>query len=54
MTEKEHIAELQSAVSALLEWVDSIPSAVVAEFPTMPGVDRDWVESLLQQSTNPK
>lgn len=50
---KEHdflIYELKSAVDALLEYIDAIPEGTV--LPTMPGVDRDWVESLLNNTGN--
>ncbi len=43
------IKELQSALSAALEWIDAIPKDVAAKLPTMPGFDRDWAENLLDR-----
>lgn len=39
--------DLKAAVRALLEYVDALPSEVAVALPGMPGVDRDWVESVL-------
>lgn len=44
-TLEEKVEELQNALRALLEWIDNVPQEVV--LPSMPGVDRDWIESLL-------
>lgn len=43
----EQIKGLMSALCAALEWIDAVPSDV--SLPPMPGFDRDWVESLLDQ-----
>lgn len=37
--------ELLWALKACLEWIDAIPEEV--ELPAMPGFDRDWVESVI-------
>lgn len=34
-------------IDALLEYIDALPKDLV--LPGMPGVDRDWVETVLQQ-----
>ena len=39
--------DLADVAKALLEWIDAVPSDT--ELPTMPGVDRDWVEVALNQ-----
>ena len=39
------IADLADAVRSLLAWVDTVPKEL--PLPAMPGIDRDWVESLL-------
>ncbi len=36
--------EMYEIITALLEYIDAIPEDVVASFPTMPGVSRDWIE----------
>ena len=37
--------ELAAVADALREYIDAIPEEV--EFSEMPGVDRDWVDSVL-------
>ena len=37
--------KMTSVAEALLEYIDAIPEDVV--LPTMPGVDRDWVDEVL-------
>lgn len=37
--------ELLWALKAALDWIDSIPDDI--KLPAMPGFDRDWVESLI-------
>lgn len=39
--------QLTMALSAALEWIDAVPKDIV--LPTMPGFDRDWVDSLLDE-----
>ena len=36
---------LAEVATALLEWIDAVPEDTV--LPSMPGVDRDWVDSVL-------
>lgn len=38
--------EMYEVITALLEYIDAIPPDVAASLPTMPGVSRDWVESV--------
>ena len=38
--------EMYEIITALLEYIDAIPPEVVASLPTMPGVSRDWIESV--------
>lgn len=45
MTNKTQITELRDALIAALEWIDAVPSDT--ELPTMPGFDRDYVDSLI-------
>ncbi|RCK07797.1 hypothetical protein TH5_01770 [Thalassospira xianhensis MCCC 1A02616] len=40
--------DLREVVTSLLAYIDAIPSETVANFPTMPGVDRDYVEFVLE------
>lgn len=42
------IVKLKEAVGWALEYIDAIPSDIVAKFPTMPGFDRAYVEKLLE------
>lgn len=41
------LIKLQEALSWTLEYIDAIPKEVV--LPTMPGFDRDYVNSLLER-----
>lgn len=41
------VEELKDALRATLEWIDAVPSDAV--LPSMPGFDRDWVESLIER-----
>lgn len=34
-------------IETLLEYIDTIPDDVVAKFPTMPGISREYIESVL-------
>lgn len=36
---------LEKALNAALEWIDAVPKDT--PLPTMPGVDRDWINSSL-------
>ncbi len=40
--------ELYEALEAALEWIDAVPSSV--QLPTMPGIDRDWIDSVLSKA----
>lgn len=40
----EGVGELVEALDATLTWIDAVPSETA--LPTMPGFDRDWVESV--------
>lgn len=40
--------ELLEVSTALLEWIDAVPDETV--LPTMPGADRDWVDSVFYRS----
>jgi hypothetical protein len=42
---------LLSEVTDLLKTIDSIPAAFAATLPTMPGFDRDYVDVLVDDST---
>jgi len=44
--------EIVKVVEALLEYIDALPEDVVARLPTMPGVDRDWVEQVVTDYTH--
>jgi hypothetical protein len=35
------------AGKALLDYIDAIPEEMAAKFPTMPGIDRDYVDEVL-------
>ena len=37
--------ELREVAAALREWIDAIPKETA--LPAMPGVDRDWVDSVI-------
>ena len=45
-----HIKELVYVVNALLEYIDAIPSDIAATFPAMPGIDRDFIDNILNKS----
>lgn len=42
--------EMYEIITALLEYIDAIPPEVVASLPTMPGVSRDWIESVMAKA----
>lgn len=42
------IAELREVALALREWIDAVPDDI--PLPTMPGVDRDWVDEVLART----
>jgi len=39
--------ELISVAQAALDYIDALPSDVVAKFPAMPGFDRDWATNVI-------
>lgn len=39
--------ELLSVVLAMREYIDALPSEVVATLPAMPGFDRDWADETI-------
>lgn len=39
--------ELKAAIKSLLEYIDKIPKEMAEKFPTMPGIDRDYVNHLI-------
>lgn len=39
--------ELRKALGFALEWIDAVPHDTI--LPTMPGFDRDWVESVYKK-----
>lgn len=40
--------ELLSVARAMLDYIDALPSDVVASLPTMPGFDRDWADEVIE------
>jgi hypothetical protein len=42
---ERELSETRNVAIALRDWVDAVPQDVV--LPAMPGVDRDWVDSIL-------
>lgn len=40
------LADAESAIAALREWIHAVPADVAATLPTMPGVDGDWLDSV--------
>lgn len=43
----QHPAAIAEVARAALDYIDALPSDVVAALPTMPGFDRDWAENVL-------
>lgn len=41
--------EIAQVARAALDYIDALPSDVVAKLPTMPGFDRDWAENALRK-----
>lgn len=44
---EQHGVDLLTALEAALEWIDAVPRDVVANLPTMPGIDRDWIANVI-------
>lgn len=40
--------ELLSVARAMRDYIDALPSDVVASLPTMPGFDRDWADEVIE------
>jgi hypothetical protein len=40
--------KLLHVAAALLEYIDALPEDVVAKLPAMPGIERDYVETVLE------
>lgn len=47
MYSQGYVSALLDVAIALREWIDAVPDEVAASLPTMPGVDRDWVDSVI-------
>jgi len=50
MCMKTDFRELVAVIEALLDYIDSIPDEIAESFPTMPGVDRDWVDRVVRKA----
>ena len=44
------INEAMEIIGALLEYIDAIPEEAAAVFPVMPGIDRDYVNSFVEDA----
>lgn len=42
-----NLKEFGEVARAALDYIDAIPAEIVATFPVMPGLDRDWAENVL-------
>ncbi|HHV7361116.1 TPA: hypothetical protein ACWL6U_003637 [Morganella morganii] len=42
--------ELLKVAVALREYIDALPLDVVSTLPVMPGVDRDWVDEVIDNA----
>ncbi|HED3889361.1 TPA: hypothetical protein R4229_001719 [Morganella morganii] len=42
--------ELLKVAVALREYIDALPLDVVSALPVMPGVDRDWVDEVIDNA----
>jgi hypothetical protein len=48
----KRMSKLEQVLQALtwtLEYIDALPSDVIAELPAMPGFDRDYVDELIYE-----
>ena len=43
----ERIKNLEFVASALRDYIDAIPGSVAERFPVMPGIDRDFVDTVI-------
>lgn len=46
-------APVSAVTRAALQYIDALPSEVVATLPAMPGVDREWADEVLALATSP-
>lgn len=51
MTGKINEGDLLVVAKAAFEWIDAVPSEVVASLPTMPGIDRDWANTIMDAAS---
>lgn len=42
--------ELLKVAVALREYIDALPLDVVSTLPVMPGVDRDWIDEVIDNA----
>lgn len=47
------IPDVSAVARAALQYIDALPSEVVATLPAMPGFDRDWANEVLALATSP-
>lgn len=47
------IPDVSAVARAALQYIDALPSEVVATLPAMPGFDRDWADEVLALATSP-
>lgn len=46
------VPDVSAVARAALQYIDALPSEVVATLPAMPGFDRDWADEVLALSTS--
>lgn len=46
------VPDVSAVARAALQYIDALPSEVVAALPAMPGFDRDWADEVLALSTS--
>lgn len=47
------VPDVSAVARAALQYIDALPSEVVATLPAMPGFDRDWANEVLALATSP-
>lgn len=47
------VPDVSAVARAALQYIDALPSEVVATLPAMPGFDRDWADEVLALATSP-
>lgn len=45
--QEDPLFALLSVARAALEWIDAVPSDIVADLPAMPGFSRDWADEVI-------